>query len=171
MKNSNYLLFNSIAELMSDLDKAPEIEGRDDSSGDHRGSDWCDTSSYEEAHDNMIAGRVYDNLTTDLNKYKTNGCKEKNNSYLDVVGFAPVVPLALQNVPLCMVNKKKTINNKIVTIVYNAATPWNVESDEIMKTTTELMKNIIQLERDGYRVNLYVSEYNDDGSGFGYVLK
>ena len=171
MKNSNYLLFNSIAELMSDLDKAPVISGRYDESEKETDGDWCDTASYEEAHDNMIVGKVYDNLSTDLNKYKTKGCKEKNNSYLDVVGFAPVVPLALQNVPLCMVNKKKTINNKIVTIVYNAATPYYVTSDEIMKTTTELMKNIIMLERDGYRVNLYVSEYNRDGSGFGYVLK
>ena len=171
MKNSNYLLFNSIAELMNDLDNAPVISGREDESEKRSDSDWCDTSSYEEAHENMIAGKIYDNLSTDLNKYKTKGCKEKNNSYLDVVGFAPVVPLALQNVPLCMVNKKKTINNKIVSIVYNAATPYYVESDTIMETTTELMKNIIQLERDGYRVNLYVCEYNDNGSGFGYVLK
>ena len=171
MKNSNYLLFNSIAELMNDLDNAPEIHDRPTESDKDADSDWCDTDSYQEAHDNMIAGKIYDNLSTDLNKYKTKGCKEKNNKYLSVAGYNVVVPLALQNIPTCMINKKKTINNKIVTIIYSCQTPWHVGSDTIMKTTTELMKNIIQLERDGYRVNLYVAEYNDDRSGFGYVLK
>ena len=171
MKNSNFLQFSSISELMHDLDNAPVIPGREDSSDDNRDSDWCDTSSYQEAHDYMLAGRVYDNISTDLNKYKTKGCKEKNSSYLDVTGFAPVVPLALQNIPLCMVNKKKTINNKIINIVYCCSVPYYVESNKIMETTTELMKNIIMLEKEGYRVNLYVCQYNDNGSGFGYVLK
>lgn len=172
MMNSNFLQFSSISELMSALDNAPVIYDREDSSEkDDDGGDWCDTSSYKEAHDAMISGKMYDNIPTDLNKYKTKGCKEKNNSFLDVAGFAPVVPLALQNIPNCMVNKKKTINNKIVTIVYNCATPYYVKSSEIMKTTAELMKNIIELEKDGYRVNLYICEYNDNGKGFGYILK
>ena len=40
-----------------------------------------------------------------------------------------------------------------------------------MKTTTELMKNIIKLEKDGYRCNLYVCEYNRDDNGYGFMLK
>ena len=171
MRNSNFLQFNSISELMQELDNAPEISGRDDSSDSERGGSWCDTNSYQEAHDYMLTGRVYDNISTDLNKYKTNGCKEKNNNFLDVCGYNVVVPLALQGVPTCMMNKKKTINNKIVNIIYCCSVPAYVDSDDIMKTTTELMKNIIMLEKDGYRVNLYVCQYNDDRSGFGYVLK
>ena len=171
MHNSNFLQFNSISELMRELDAAPSIPSRDNSSDDDRGSDWCDTRSYQEAHDYMLYGRDYKDINTNLNAYKTNGCKEKNNTYLDVVGFAPVVPLALQNVPTAMINKRRTINNKIVTILYNCSVPWNVKSEEIMKTTTELMKNIIKLEKDGYRVNLYICQYNDNDSGYGYVLK
>ena len=171
MRNSNFLQFESISELMKELDNAPVIPGRDNSSEKEADSEWCDTDTYQEAHDAIINGKMYDNIPTDLNKYRTKGCKEKNNTHLDVVGFAPVVPLALQNVPLCMVNKKKTINNKIVTIIYNCSTPWHVSSSTIMKTTAELMKNVIELEKDGYRVNLYVCEYNDNGSGFGFVLK
>lgn len=172
MRNSNFLQFNSISELMNELDNAPEIDERGTASSDtDRGSDWCDTKTYEEAHDAMLFGKMYDNLSTDLNKYKTSGSKEKNNNYLDVVGYNVVVPLAIQNVPNCMINKKRTINNKIVTILYNCSVPAHVSSETIMKTTTELMKNIIRLEKDGYRVNLYVCQYNSDSSGFGYVLK
>ena len=171
MKNSNYLNFDSIAELVRDLDNSRTIGNRPDESERSEGRDWCDTSSYEEARECMLHGKIYDNLSTDLNKYRTNGCKTKNKNYLDVVGFMPVVPMAIQNLPQSMINRKKTINNKIVTIVYNCATPHYVKGSQIMETTTELMKNIIQLEQDGYRVNLYVSEYNDDGSGFGFVVK
>ncbi len=172
MMNSNILQFNSISELMKALDEAPVIDGRGDASSDtDRGSDWCDTASYEEAHDAMLFGKTYDNLSTDLNKYKTAGSKEKSSTYLDVVGYNVVVPLAIQNVPNCMINKRRTINNKIVTILYNCSVPAHVSSSKIMKTTTELMKNIIKLEKDGYRVNLYLMQYNNNGSGFGYVLK
>lgn len=172
MKNSNQLLFNSISELMGALDSAPVINGRDTSS-DRRdnGSDWCDTASYEEAHDAMIAGKMYDGLSGDLDKYRTPGSKEKNKTYNDVVGYNVVVPLYLQNVPTCMVNKRKTINNKIVTIIYNATVPSHVGKDEIMATTTELMRNIIKLEKDGYRVNLYVMSYNNNDNGYGFILK
>lgn len=171
MKNSNQLLFNSISELMGALDSAPVIYDRDDSSEKVGGSDWCDTSSYQEAHDAMIAGRLYDGLSGDLSKYATPGSKEKNKTYNDVVGYNVVVPLYLQNVPTCMVNKRKTINNKIVTIIYNASAPHYVKQNQMIETATELMRNIIKLERDGYRVNLYVMEYNNDDNGYGFILK
>ena len=171
MHNSNFLQFNSISELMRELDAAPSIPSRDNSSDDDRGSDWCDTHSYQEAHDYMLYGREYDGISTNLNDYKSNGHVEKNKTYLDVAGYAPVVPLALQNIPTSMINKQKTINNKIVNMVYCCSVPCGVSSKDIMKTTTELMKNIIKLEKDGYRCNLYICQYNDNGSGFGYVLK
>ena len=172
MRNSNQLLFNSISELMGALDSAPVIHDRDNASDERdKGNDWCDTSSYQEAHDYMIAGKMYEGLSGDLNKYKTPGSKEKNKTYNDVVGYNVVVPLYLQNVPTCMVNKRKTINNKIVTIVYDAAAPHWVEQNQMIETATELMRNIIKLEKDGYRVNLYVMDYNDNDNGYGFILK
>ena len=171
MRNSNFLLFNSISELMGALDSAPVIPGRRDASESERGGSWCDTSSYQEAHDAMIAGKIYEGLDGDLNKYKTNGSKEKSDRYLDVVGYNVVVPLYLQNVPTCMMNSKKKINNKIVTIVYNCVASAETNQKRMIDTATELMKNIIKLERDGYRVNLYVMSYSEDDNGYGFILK
>ena len=174
MKNSNKLLFNSIGELLTELDNAPAIPGRDDASEDHSGgpgSSWCDTRSYQEAHDWLMYGHEYEGIETDLSKYKSNGSKTKISTYLDVAGFTPNVPLYLQGVPTCMINKKKSINNKILTFVYQLSVPAGVNQKDIMKTTTQLMKNIIQLEKDGYRCNLYIMNYNDNGHGFGYMIK
>lgn len=175
MRNSNQLLFNSISELMGALDSAPVIHDREDYSDERdSGSDWCDTTSYKEAHDLIIAGKMYDGLSGNLNKYKTPGSKEKNKTYNDVVGYNVVVPLYLQNVPTCMVNKRKTINNKIVTILYDCAAPGSVSQNQLIKTATELMRNIIKLEKDGYRVNLYVMCYCNSSISsdhFGFILK
>lgn len=172
MRNSNYLSFNSISELLRELDNAPKISGRMDCSEDtDRGSDWCDTKTYQEARDFMQYGKVFDGIETNLNKYKTNGCAEKNKMFLDVVGYQPVVPLAIQCIPESMINKRKTINNKIINIIYECSAPHYVKSSEIMRTTTELMKNIIKLEKDGYRVNLYIGEYNDNDRGYGFLVR
>lgn len=172
MRNSNFLLFNSISELMNELDNSNVISGRDNASEDtDRGSDWCDTKNWEDAHDAMIVGKMYDGLSGDLNKYRTKGSKEKSKTYMDVVGYNVVVPLHLQNVPNCMVNKKRTINNKIVTIIYKDDVPAWVDQDKIIENATELMRNIIQLEQDGYRVNLYVMGYNTNDDGYGFLLK
>ena len=171
MFNSNFLQFNSISELIRTLDDAPEISSRDNSSDDASDASWCDTRSYNEARECMLYGKTYDGLSTNLNDYKTNGCKEHNKRYLDVAGFTPIVPLAIQNIPTSMLNKQKAINNKIINIIYECSAPWNVKSEEIMKTTKELMRNVIRLEKDGYRVNLYVCEYNSNDNGYGYVLK
>lgn len=171
MRNSNFLYFNSIHELMEELDNSSPIGSREEKSDVRRGSDWCDTDNYQQAHDFMLTGRVYDNLSTDLNKYRTNGCKDKSKSYLSVVGYNVVVPLHLQGVPTCMINNKKTINNKIINIFYNTNVACDVDSEDIVKGTTELMRNIISLEQDGYRVNLYLISANGDDNGYSYIIK
>lgn len=174
MKSTNKLLFNSISELLRELDDSSPIPGRGDASEDHDGgpgSSWCDTTSYDQAHEWLKFGHEYEGLETDLSKYKSNTGKETPRQFLDVVGYTPVVPLYLQGVPTCMLNQKKALNNKIATFVYQLSVPCGVNQKDIMKTTTELMKNIIKLEKDGYRVNLYVMNYNDNDNGYGYMIK
>lgn len=169
---NDYLLFNSIHELIERLDNAPKIENRETESERNDGnSSWCDTNSFKQACENMTNGKSYDELGDSVSDYKTNGSKEKQEQRLSVVGYNVVVPLYLQGVPNCMVTSKHVINNKIITIIYSCAVPWSVSTSEIMKTTTELMKDIISLEKKGYRVNLYIMESNDDKVGFMLKLK
>lgn len=172
MMNSNMLYFSSINDLMEALDSAPVISGRSNaSSKDGDNGSWCDTASWNEAHDNMLVGKVYDDLKTDLGKYKTNGCKEQNKRFLSVEGYSVVVPLYLQGVPTCMINQKKSINNKIVNIYYECSAPWSVDGDDLVKAATNLFKKVIELEQDGYRVNLYLMEVNPDDNGYCYIIK
>jgi len=168
MLNSNNLIFNSIAELVEKLDNSTDL-GRDDSSDDRRSSSWCDTDSYEEARMYLTQGRLYDDLGADIERYRTKGTATKRTPEMSVQGHTVVVPLYLQGIPNNMITNKRKLNNKIITIIYSPQAPHYVDNDDLIKGATKLFKNIVSLESEGYRVNLYVVEVND--SRFGYALK
>lgn len=170
--SSNQLIFNSIHELIEELDNSEEITSRDNSSNDSRDRDWCDTGSYDEARMCMLNGRIYDNLGLDIEKYRTKGTATKRLNKLDVVGHTVVVPLYLQGIPNSMISNKRVINNKIVTIFYSPQAPHSVSQNQLINGAAKLFKNIISLEEQGYRVNLYVIECQNDWRGdFGYCIK
>lgn len=170
MLNSNYLVFNSIHELVEKLDASTDL-GRDDSSDDYRGGDWCDTDSYDEAKMYLTQGRLYDDLGADIERYRTKGTASKRSAEMSVQGHTVVVPLYLQGIPNNMITNKKKINNKIITIVYSPQAPHYVSNDDLIKGATKLFKNIVSLESEGYRVNLYVVECNNDRYGYALKLK
>lgn len=169
MLNSNYLVFNSISELVEKLRNSKAYSNRSASSDEERSGSWCDTFSYDEAEMYLTQGRLYDDLSADIEKYRTKGTALKRNNKLSVVGHSVVVPLYLQGVPTNMITSEKKLNNKIITIIYSPQAPHYVKNDELIEGATRLFKNIISLESEGYRVNLYIVECNDDE--FGYALK
>lgn len=169
----NQYIFNSINELITELDNSEVIKGRDKSSNSRGdGDEWSDVKSYDEARENMLNGKMHEALEGEIEKYRTKGTVNKRVAKMGVAGYQVVVPLYLQGIPNNMVTSKKVINNKIITIFYACQAPHYVDRKQIEKTTSELMKNIISLESDGYRVNLYVIEVNSDDNGkWGYALK
>ena len=170
MLNSNYLVFNSIHELVEKLDNSTDL-GRDDSSDKERGGDWCDTYNYEEARMYLTQGRLYDDLGADIERYRTKGTATKRTPEMSVQGHTVVVPLYLQGIPNNMITNKRKLNNKIITIVYSPQAPHYVSNDELIKGATKLFKNIVSLESEGYRVNLFVVECNNGRWGYALKLK
>lgn len=168
---SNNLIFNSIHELVEQLDNSTVMRDRDNSSDSHRSSDWCDTDDFDEARMYLLTGRVYDKLDIDIEKYRTKGTTTKRLNKLDVVGHTVVVPLHLQGIPNNMISNKRVINNKIVTIFYSPQAPHYVDQDDLIKGASKLFKNIISLEEQGYRVNLYIIECNNSKYGYSIKLK
>lgn len=172
LNKSNNLVFNSIHELVENLDNSEVIRDRGDSSDSRdRDSRWCDTGSYDEARMCLINGRIYDNLGLDIDKYRTKGTATKRLNKLDVVGHTVVVPLYLQGIPHNMISNKRVINNKIITIFYSPQAPHYVDQDDLIEGASRLFKNIISLEEQGYRVNLYIVECNDHRYGYCIKLK
>ncbi len=168
----NYWKFDSINELITTLDNSPHVSGRSESSESSDGYKGVDTRSYQEAHDCMLYGKDYTGLNTNLNSYKATGIDDQSKMYLTPAGMMPVVPLAIVGVPCSMINIKATrVESKIVNIIYKCDAPWCVTDKEIAKTTTELMKNIIKLEKSGMRCNVYVLGCNDNKVGYMVRIK
>ena len=84
----------------------------------------------------------------------------------NVVGAAPVVPLALKGVPNCMIDTKmKQIKCKVIDVYYDMTCSCGTESEDIIKNGQKLLGAILDLEHQGYRFNIYALQTYSNSSG------
>lgn len=85
----------------------------------------------------------------------------------DVVGFSPIVPLALKGVPNCMINQTmKKIKAKVVNIVYDMSASSSTSPQQMSDNLVKLMKIVVSLELKGYRIGLTAMQsYSDRCTG------
>ena len=129
--------------------------------------DFCGVKSYDEALEFLRVGyqptveKMKDSL-----KANFSGQGKRITFENDVVGFQPVVPLALQGVPNCMVNTRmKPIKTKVINICYDSTASWSTDSDDLIKAGQKMLAALIELEMQGYRFNLYAMQsYTSSGS-------
>lgn len=83
------------------------------------------------------------------------------------VGFAPIVPLALMGVPNSMLDMRmRPIKAKVVDVYMDMTCKSGTKSKEIMDASKKVLSAVIELERQGYRFNLYsCTGYFDDKTG------
>ena len=121
---------------------------------------WDGVSSWDEAVNLMTFG--YRPFVERLQKkldFKGKGDGKRIAFRNDVVGFAPIVPLAIMGVPNNMMNTyMKPIKNKVVSIYYDKTASWKHDPEEFEPAGMKLMSVLIDLEMQGYRFNLYVTQ-------------
>ncbi len=127
---------------------------------------WYGVNSYSEALDYMRNG--YQPTVEKLRsafKISKSGQGTRFSFQNQIQGFAPVVPLALKNVPNCMVNMSmKPIKAKVVNVYYDMTASCGVSSDSIIEAGQKLLAAVVELERQGYRFNLYAAQTYSDSS-------
>lgn len=126
---------------------------------------WEGVSSYDEALSFLKHG--YQPTVNDLKGAFKNTIKGDSSRFKfenAVAGFAPVVPLALKGVPQSMINMTmKPIKAKVVDIYYDMTCSCSTTSQQIINAGKTLLGAIIELEKQGYRFNLYaVQTYTDE---------
>lgn len=130
--------------------------------------DWAGVSTFDEALELLRTGYqpTVDKLKTGI-KANLSGQGKRISFFNDVTGFAPVVPLALQGVPNCMMNSyMKPIKAKVLNVYYDMTAHCGISCGEIMKAGQTLLAAIMELEMQGYKFNLYATQnYWDRGSG------
>lgn len=162
-----HVQFNSIAEFMQYLETTPVNDAfkyaqQASTIEERSGRKWYGTQNYKEACNLLANG--YNEGIEKLNK-RINGVQKLNvdiqkqlKTYLDVQGFQPCVPLYLNNVPNCMVNSKmQAKKQKILNVVKSISYSSFVAPEQITEYSVIALKIVQMLERQGYRVNLFVT--------------
>lgn len=117
---------------------------------------WEGVDSYDEALDLLRNGYQpsVEDFRNELNVAPKDGPRYsfKNN----IQGFAPIVPLALKCVPNCMVDMRmKPIKAKVLDVYYDMTARCGTDPEDFIKAGKALLGSIIELEKQGYKFNLF----------------
>ena len=103
-----------------------------------------------------------DKLNEALRKIKAQGKgnETRNKLYNSPCGFMPIVPKVLAGDPNNMLAIKKQAyrSTKVINIIYSMSCSGSVPATEILNNSAKLVEVICQLEKNGYRVNLYTGD-------------
>lgn len=130
-------------------------------------SSFTGVENYNEAEEMLKDGwtKGLEEVTLAMHKIAYNGEGKRISTRNEVVGFAPIVPLAIQGIPNCMSNTYyKPIKAKVLDIYYSISCGCGVDHKDILKVGMVTMKYIVALENKGYRVRLNAVQSYSGGS-------
>lgn len=128
---------------------------------------WSGVESYEDAMNLMRYGyQPTVEKMKDVLKISRQGSGKRIAFVNNIVGANPIVPLAMMGVPNCMIDMQmKPIKCKVIDVYYDMTMSSGASSETIIENGQKLLGTILELERQGYRFNLYgVQTYTDSES-------
>lgn len=165
--------FNSVEEFSNWLQVTPQTaNGKELNKGVTNSFKFTGTKSFEEADNLLKFGdkENADKINATIRKIKAQGKGNvtRNSLYNSPCGFLPVVPKVLAGDPQNMLAIKKQSYNstKVLNVAYNATVSGSTSKENILKTAAKVANVIASLEKNGYRINMYVcfsvcSSYDD----------
>lgn len=136
---------------------------------------WEGVESYSEALGFMKDGYkpTVEAFKDTVKNIKSADVQKRISFKNDICGFAPIVPLALKGVPQSMINVGyKPIKQKVVDVYYNITLSSCFSADDIVKAGQKVLGVILELEKQGYRFNLYaIQAYSDNSSADMLAVK
>ena len=122
--------------------------------------------SYEEALKLLEFGYqpIVDKLKMQI-KANVKGTDKRISFHNDIVGYAPIVPLAVLGVPNSMINSyMKPIKSKVIDVYIDITYSWVDSSERIIKSSSRILSVILKLEQQGYRFNIYCVKSQADSN-------
>lgn len=173
--------FESVTEFINTIEKRnvrKSFEGLQASQT--KDFEFTDTFSYEEANNLFMYGdkKNADKLNEALRKIKAQGKgnETRNKLYNSPCGFMPIVPKVFAGDPNNMLAIKKQAyrSTKVINIIYSMSCSGGVPAVEILNNSAKLVEVICQLEKNGYRVNLYAGDnarFNKLDTHTAFIIK
>jgi hypothetical protein len=158
--NIYYEQFESYQEFL----KIVEERDRTNAHGHHtlreNVGDWNGVKTYEEAKDLLMNGweAKVEYLKKCVEKeIDTIDQKRLTKVFNDVVGFMPVVPMAIMNLPNCMLNVRQSVKKqKVIKFLIDRTFGCGVNSDDAIKYFSKVLARISVLEKNGYRCRIEI---------------
>lgn len=125
------------------------------------GKSFTQTESWKEAEQLLKFGdkENFAKLQTKMVKQclKGSGESKRTETYRSFVGYAPHVPSYIAGQPKTMLRKKmiRTTNAKVLNVMYSPVAHSGIDADELLNASLAIMNFISNLEKQGYKVNLY----------------
>lgn len=109
-------------------------------------------------------------------RVKSNGSETRTKTYNSMLGFVPNMGRVMTGHPENMINlcRQKINNTKVLNIVYNIAIDYSQTKEEIAKQGARITSEIINIEKNGYRVNLFAAlttKYSDSANNAVLLVK
>lgn len=138
--------------------------------------DWTGCKNFDEALEFLRTGYypVVEKLEREFKIANQQTCDGKRITFKNnILGYNPIVPLAMMGVPNSMIDMTmKPIKTKVVDIYYDMTANCGVSSDDIIEAGLSVLSVICDLERQGYRFNLFaVQTYCDEDDCDTLIVK
>lgn len=157
--NSEMEFFESATELYEVTESRIPFREDDRLSRKWHDEDWCggvDSTAeavrmlYEGWEDKVPEARL---RIREVEKTLPKNSRAIKNA---VVGFAPVVPLAIMGVPECMSSDaRKPVKSRVISIYYDFGATSSVSAEDLTWAGMKMLTEIVRLEKTGYRVRLF----------------
>lgn len=158
--------YDSAYQVVEDC-KVRKITSREFHDMRHHDIDrWHGVNSYNDALKLMETGYqpTVDKLKASI-KANLSGQSKRISFHNDVVGYAPIVPLAIMGVPQSMMNSyMKPVKAKVIDVYYDMTAGCGMEANQFIDAGSKLLAAVMELEMQGYRMNIYATQnyYRDD---------
>lgn len=165
-------IFNSFSELESFISSSPRVKGNEKRTSsedtDKENCKFTDTKNYQEASDYLKSGYTYgcESLQKEMSglaKNYKNVVTVKN----DVFGVVPNIGAYMTGHPKNMINiktEKRAVKTKVINMIINTAVSCSYTKNDVVRLGAATLLQIIRLERNGYKVNLYVANKTEEES-------
>lgn len=159
----NIEYYNSANDMVDDLKIRKLRPSFDRPSTD---SDWTGCKDIDEAYEYLRTG--YSPVVEKLEKEfkianQQTGEVKRITFQNNILGHSPIVPLAMMGVPNSMMDMTmKPIKTKVVDIYYDMTASASTSSRSIISAGLCVLSVVCDLERQGYRFNLYTVYSSSD---------
>lgn len=187
-KKEQLYIYDNVGDFVEWLRKTPQTKKGKEYSTSTRTSDYATsfagTESFEAAQelfdngDAKLSRMIMEQAVSIKAKSKT-GYMRSSGIVSNPQGFVPNIGAYLTGHPNNMVNIRQTFKpmSKVLSIVYNISVHCGIKTNQMVSAASKVACAISTLEAKGYRVNVYIGNYNHNfkskakNSEVGFIIK